>query len=1763
MLQFIQRKNSRIFILVLATVTALSAVSNCTNLEERLISKNIEEAAKIESESSYTDDQDADVFVAEIFPVGVGNFEQIFHPLARYKKAVLGLDAEIEPFNNSQDRRQVTSEAFVVDPVKTQSKALPNSSVDDLENEFIIVNSSHSPEKRNRHNEPSAKNTSIANVQDNLDNVPLRGYRYLNSNSQASFQKQQQQTGDLVGNGKQAPMLYVNTTDEEDLTADSSGSGINEGSGSNQTENTKNDNLRIDEHKMAKINDGFYSSDSSKNNNESQSVPLANETLQSNIETDDNYMINETLKENYQAVTGHNISNASKYDSPVKVSTTYANTKSKSIFTDFESRTYNTEGMQWQSKNHSWSLSQNIVRYKEADEHNTNAKNITQYETSNMRAVHKLENNALLAPVDSLFKKHGGVNEQSVNMDEGSGEYTKENINASEGSGDSIPEVDDQRNVESLYNQSSSFSINDRNGKNLNPEKAKQWSNIKGTKIGEGDSLRTMYFTNSSGNNTPFFTREMKYNFAPPNDKQTGIKILSTNNTQAAARFNTTKIPKAFQGDLRHKSTEVMNETDEPSENKSYNGKVENTSENRANTMTSINPHGNDVIEEEGRNEVRLVEGDNNHNYKPKAGNVTEYAQNQKLTNSYDVRKDMKSNFVQNTKWTEKNEEKFIDNRAGKKSQDGLKSQTPRLQGSARMESRLSRGEAARKLFLSSLSTEDSEQPREQTPKKHGNGYIDKNLVGAREQEAKSGGDVQHNMLINTFQSVNKDFGLANGYSNEKVNDDKKSSSSRWNRKGTKEVSKIGSRGEDFRLMNQNTINNFKSYHKSDRFRTNNKRTHKKKNFSFLKAGNSNKANFITMMMSLKARELYKNLIHDTSKALMSKKHHQKKGYKHQLTRMRPALRDESQETTDKLTSTGKHQMQYFGHKKDSLKPHGETSTRSNEMRKLTNSLLHTMTENGHQLIEQTKFSPIKASDRVDIKDSMPEKLDSPHSLIEKLAELRYANGEQTKEEEVPIPQAENAEDTSSRGPEFEKENPGKTVLQRQSKVGLGTDINMDSLDGRKQGYEFKSLDAEIEGELAKNAMMTENNKESSIGNLTSNQLNTDIRNITDSAIRATPIPSALSLYNEEEMLERGPEQYQLGVDISNEEKSHKNESMGELKASNTLTQKGNMSNHYEGKTLSQGTPNGHFGKQLKKENLQRRPTMYFSGNSSLWKHHPYVSMDIMPLVDIFYKVNHKNLIDLVKEEEEGDRIEKMRQNHSFQMKKINRKMISAEKTLHKHKSSKRKKVKKDRHKLKTGSSNMRRKHKHKNRGAKFSLHKVEPVNDMMSRKTTTKFEDGKKYSKTESKRIQRKYKHKNKKHVKGTAKFGISQMKQGPNPPEIPVVKDNMPSDVQYYKIENAGRYGAVCIDGSTPGYFFREGKGPDSNKWIIHLHGGAWCYDAETCFRRSYSILGSSNNWSAENITNFFQGILSKNKEINPYFNDWNVVVQSYCDGGLFSGRRKRPLVHRGRKLYFRGRQILKAMVESLKRRNLQKASDIVLSGTSAGGLAVLLQGDYLKHRLPKTALVRGLVDAGFFLNSQAEDGTNIIGNQFRGLYDLHNPKLRKACEREQNNSTKFLCLFPENTLQQNKLPIYFINALYDHWQLSELQQVHCVYHNDQCMTTERDRILNFRKVMFSRLNDAIKHLPNAGLFADSCIGHGQAIVDYTWSRIRVNNSTLRDAFDKWLRDVHGEKRHFNVDCHFPCNGSCPRAMVNLCIKNFEGASISHRTRRNAELC
>ncbi|CAI6001193.1 unnamed protein product [Closterium sp. NIES-65] len=225
--------------------------------------------------------------------------------------------------------------------------------------------------------------------------------------------------------------------------------------------------------------------------------------------------------------------------------------------------------------------------------------------------------------------------------------------------------------------------------------------------------------------------------------------------------------------------------------------------------------------------------------------------------------------------------------------------------------------------------------------------------------------------------------------------------------------------------------------------------------------------------------------------------------------------------------------------------------------------------------------------------------------------------------------------------------------------------------------------------------------------------------------------------------------------------------------------------------------------------------------------------------------------------------------------------------------------------------------------------------------------------------------------------------------PPPVPPLQAERPRLILLP--DNA--MGARCLDGSPPGYYFRAGAGGGKNMWHIYLPGGAWCGTAAQCVARSKTWLGSSTFYpddpDSKVIRPPFTGILSSNSSVNPAFYNWNLVRPIYCDGGGFAGTTGRVEVGGGRAVYLDGWNILRAIMDDLKwNRGFKSASQILLSGSSAGGQAVVALCDRIAAAFP-WAPTKCISDSGFFIDSKDRTGGFTWRTYATSVVDMHQPK------------------------------------------------------------------------------------------------------------------------------------------------------------------------------
>ncbi|CAI7847125.1 unnamed protein product, partial [Closterium sp. NIES-53] len=194
----------------------------------------------------------------------------------------------------------------------------------------------------------------------------------------------------------------------------------------------------------------------------------------------------------------------------------------------------------------------------------------------------------------------------------------------------------------------------------------------------------------------------------------------------------------------------------------------------------------------------------------------------------------------------------------------------------------------------------------------------------------------------------------------------------------------------------------------------------------------------------------------------------------------------------------------------------------------------------------------------------------------------------------------------------------------------------------------------------------------------------------------------------------------------------------------------------------------------------------------------------------------------------------------------------------------------------------------------------------------------------------------------------------------------------------------------------------------------GGAWCASPESCVRRAASRLGSTDlrpsaaemeAARSDNKNGSMNGMLSPNRTVNPDFYNWNAVYLIYCDGGSFSGDVDEPVHFNGTTLYMRGRRIADVLLKRLlNKMGLDQADTVLVSGCSAGAVALLVHCDGIKDTLKALSPsvgVRCLADSSMFLNVADVNNTKKVESFFIEVKDMHNltDSLPAACiaERE----------------------------------------------------------------------------------------------------------------------------------------------------------------------
>ena len=350
-----------------------------------------------------------------------------------------------------------------------------------------------------------------------------------------------------------------------------------------------------------------------------------------------------------------------------------------------------------------------------------------------------------------------------------------------------------------------------------------------------------------------------------------------------------------------------------------------------------------------------------------------------------------------------------------------------------------------------------------------------------------------------------------------------------------------------------------------------------------------------------------------------------------------------------------------------------------------------------------------------------------------------------------------------------------------------------------------------------------------------------------------------------------------------------------------------------------------------------------------------------------------------------------------------------------------------------------------------------------------------------------------------------------------------NVPLDLVLLSDAQGVAKGAVCLDGTNPGFYYAKGSGSGANTWVLYFKGGGWCYNEASCAKRTHGALGSSKHFAP---TFAFSGIMDSQASVNPTFYNANRVILWYCDGASFSGNADAVNNVTGTPLHFRGRRVLDALLDTLLDARgpygLGDAREVLLAGGSAGGLAAFLHADYVASRMPKgVAKFKVSPVSGFFLlhDDDASPPVPLYPDEMQYVFRMQNSTggVNARCVESINaEDDQWRCIFANYSYAHTQSPIFPMNSAIDAWQMGNIWKgdASCAQQNFAKCTPGQVADLNGYMADFLRdlARSATASRPGNGAFIESCLEHCGEQSARNFEGYKLRGVTMQEAHTKW---------------------------------------------------
>ena len=332
-----------------------------------------------------------------------------------------------------------------------------------------------------------------------------------------------------------------------------------------------------------------------------------------------------------------------------------------------------------------------------------------------------------------------------------------------------------------------------------------------------------------------------------------------------------------------------------------------------------------------------------------------------------------------------------------------------------------------------------------------------------------------------------------------------------------------------------------------------------------------------------------------------------------------------------------------------------------------------------------------------------------------------------------------------------------------------------------------------------------------------------------------------------------------------------------------------------------------------------------------------------------------------------------------------------------------------------------------------------------------------------------------------------------------------------------------AVCNDFSSAVYYQSAEKSNKEDYFIIFFEGGGGCSSFSEC---NEQWLSQKNNplMSSNDYNNTVEGrdLLSSSQIENPIFYNYTHILVPYCSQDIFLANRSNPFKDKLEEVnhddadnfIYKGRIIFQSIIKELiSKRGLANATEVILAGSSAGGLGIINNLEWTNNILMnQTEGVKphlsAIIDSSWFVPFAGSNVLNWDANMSQAF------NLPEACldvSLGHPCCTAPACLLTKGYLKGLNIPIFIISSMHDIYILGDALRASI---RNMGLNNDYDilRLFNgYGSIINKTLTQSYNSYSWLSIFSPSCTQHVYFATSSLWDENnllwKTNNNTILD--------------------------------------------------------